>query len=398
MGKALEGIRVLDLTQYEAGVSCTQILAWLGAEVIKIEPPHGEPGRSILSDRPDMDGYYFLLLNANKKSVTLDLKREPGRLLFEAMVPHADVVAENFGPGTMDRLGLGYDALRRINPRIIFASIKGFGSKGPYAEYKSFEWVSQAMGGSMSLTGEPDGTPMRCTAGLGDTGSGLHCAIGILAAILQRQATGVGQMVEVAQQDSVVNLVRVNFRDHYTQGQPVPRLGNRVYNTAPCNLYRCAPGGPNDYIYIHASSLEMWRTLMRIVGRPEYGDDPRFTTRQTRWPFVEEIDRLIEAWTATRTKHEAMEILAGAGVPCGAVLDTGELLTNRHLIERGMMVSVEHPQRGRFTMPGNPVHLSDSPTEVTPAPLLGEHNAEVYTALLGRTPAEIAALRRDGVI
>ena len=398
MGKALEGIRVLDLTQYEAGCACTQMLAWLGAEVLKIEPPAGEPGRATLSDRPDMDGYYFLLLNANKKSVTLDLKRERGRALFEAMVPRADVVVENFGPGTMDRLGLGYDALRRINLRIVFASIKGFGSKGPYAEYKSFEWISQAMGGSMSLTGEPDGTPMRVTAGLGDSGSGLHCAIGILAAIVQRQATGVGQYVEVAQQDSVINLVRVNFRDHYPQDRPVPRRGNRVYNTAPCNLYRCAPGGPNDYIYIHAASIEMWRALMRIVGRPEYGEDPRFITRQKRWPYVEEIDQIIEAWTVTRTKGEAMEILAGAGVPCGAVLDTGELLANPHLLERGMMVPVDYPQRGHFTMPGNPVHLSDSPTEVTPAPLLGEHTAEVLAALLGQTPADLEALRADRVI
>jgi len=398
MGKALDGIRILDLTQYEAGASCTQLLAWLGAEVIKIEPPQGEPGRRSLSDRTDADGYYFLLLNANKKSITLDLKQDRGRALFEAMLPQADVVVENFGPGTMDRLGLGYDALRRINPRIIFASIKGFGSVGPYAGYKSFEWISQAMGGSMSLTGEPDGIPLRCTAGLGDTGSGLHCAVGILAALIQRRATGVGQQVEVAQQDSVVNMVRVNFRDHYPRGLPVPRRGNRVYNTAPCNLYRCAPGGPNDYIYLHAATPDMWRTLMRIVGRPEYGDDPRFATRQERWRFVEEIDRIVEAWTQTKTKHEAMEILAGAGVPCGAVLDTGELLSSRHLIERGMMVSVEHPIRGRFTMPGNPIHLADSPTAVTRAPLLGEHTAEVFAALLGHTPADLAALARDGVI
>ena len=398
MGKALEGIRILDLTQYEAGASCTQMLAWLGAEVIKIEPPAGEPGRSTLSDRPDADAFYFLLLNANKKSITLDLKQERGRALFEAMLPRADVVVENFGPGTMERLGLGFDALRRINPRIIFASVKGFGGKGPYAEYKSFEWISQAMGGAMSLTGEPEGTPMRCTAGLGDTGSGLHCAIGILAALLQRQATGLGQHVEVTQQDAVLNLIRVHLRDHYPEGLPVPRRGNRVKGTAPCNLYRCSPGGPNDYVYIHCATTEMWRALMRVVGLAEYGDDPRFADRHGRFRYVEEIDRLIEAWTMTRTKHEAMETLAGAGVPCGAVLDTGEVLTDRHLIERGMLVPLEHPTRGRFTMPGNPVHLSDSPTEVTRAPLLGEHNAEVYAALLGRTLADLAALRRDGVI
>ena len=396
--KALSGIRILDLTQYEAGVSCTQLLAWLGAEVIKVEPRAGEPGRRTISDRPDVDGYYFLLLNANKKSITLGLKHERGRAIFEAMVPKADVVIENFGPGTMERLGLGYDALRRINSRIIYASIKGFGSKGPYAEYKSFEWISQAMGGAMSLTGEPGGPPMRCTAGLGDSGSGLHCAVGILAALIHRQATGVGQQVEVAQQDSVVNLIRVNLRDHYAQGAPVPRRGNRVHGTAPCNLYRCAPGGPNDYIYLHCATPEMWRALMRILGRPDYGDDPRFADRQGRFQYVEKIDQMIEAWTEKHTKHEAMEILAGAGVPCGAVLDTGEVLSNPHLIERGMVVTVQHPTRGAFSMPASPIHLSDSPTEVTPAPLLGQHTAEVYAALLGYTAADLAALRSAGII
>jgi formyl-CoA transferase len=195
-----------------------------------------------------------------------------------------------------------------------------------------------------------------------------------------------------------VNMVRVNFRDHYPQGVPVPRRGNRVHNTAPCNLYRCRPGGPNDYIYIHAPTLEMWRALMRIVGRPEYGDDPRLADRQGRFRYVDEIDRAVEAWTVTQTKRGAMEVLARAGVPCGAVLDTGEVLTDRHLIERGMLVAVEHPTRGRFTMPGNPIQLSDSPTAVTPAPLLGEHNAEVYAALLGYVAGDLAALKREGVI
>jgi formyl-CoA transferase len=204
--------------------------------------------------------------------------------------------------------------------------------------------------------------------------------------------------VEVAQQDSVVNLIRVNLRDHYAQGTAVPRRGNRVHGTAPCNLYRCAPGGPNDYIYIHCATVEMWRSLMRIVGQPEHGDDPRFAERQGRFQYVEEIDPIIEAWTEQHTKHEAMEILAGAGVPCGAVLDTGEILSNPHLTERGMMVPLHHPTRGPFTMPANPIHLSESPTEVTPAPLLGAHNAEVYAALLGYTSADLAALRSAGVI
>jgi formyl-CoA transferase len=397
MGKALEGIRVLDLTQYEAGPSCTEILAWLGAEVIKIEPPAGEPARRGLSERPDMDSWFFLLLNANKKGVTLNLKSPRGRELFAAMARLADVVIENLGPGAMERLGLGYEELRRLNPRIIAASIKGFGSRGPYAEYKSFEWIAQAMGGVMSMTGAPDGPPTRATAGLGDTGSGLHCAIGILAAIVQRQATGMGQRIEVAQQDVVVNLHRIHLREYYQDGQPGPRVGNRARAAAPSNLYRCRPFGPNDYAYIHVANQEMWRALTRVVGRPELGDDPRFADQRSRVRHGDEVDALVEGWTEKHTKHEAMDILGAAGVPCGAVLDQGEVLDNAHLIARGMIVPVEHPARGAFMMPGNPIHLSDSPTTVTRAPLLGEDNADVYGAL-GLDAVAIAELRREGVI
>ncbi len=398
MGKALDGIRVLDLTQYEAGPSCTEMLAWLGADVVKIEPPSGEPARRALSERPDLDSWFFLLLNANKRSITLNLKSERGRAIFERIVRQADVVIENLGPGAMERLGFGYEALRRINPRIISASIKGFGSSGPYAEYKSFEWIAQAMGGAMSLTGTPDGPPTRVTAGLGDTGAGLHCAIGILAALVQRQATGVGQQVEVAQQDAVLNLLRIHLREHYVEGRPATRMGNRSRTAAPSNLYRCRPFGPNDYVYIHVANQEMWRALTWVIGRPELGDDPRFQSQRDRVNHVDEIEALVEGWTEKHTKHEAMETLAGAGVPCGAVLDTGEILTNRHLIERGMVVDVEHPMRGRFPMPANPIRLSDSPTAVTRAPLLGEHNGEVYGALLGLTADELAALKNEGAI
>src|SRR5213078_2839109 len=312
MGKALEGIVVLDLTQYEAGPSCTEMLAWLGADVIKIEPPGGEPGRRALSERSDTDAWFFLMLNANKKSVTLDLKAERGRALFERMARRADIVVENFGPGAIERLGFGYDTLRRINPRIIAASVKGFGTTGPYADYKSFEWIAQAMGGVMSLTGLPDSPPLRTEAGLGDTGAGLHCAIGILAALVQRQHTGEGQRVEVAQQDAVLNLVRIHLREHYVTGTPVPRRGNRSVAAGPSNLYRCRPFGPNDYVFVHVATLDMWRILTRILGRPELGDDPRLADRQARAQHAGEIDPLIEAWTEKRTKHEAMEILARA--------------------------------------------------------------------------------------
>ena len=398
MAKALEGIRVLDLTQYEAGPSCTQMLAWLGAEVVKIEPPAGEPGRTALSDRRGEDAWFFLLLNSCKKGVTLNLKSPRGRAMFEELVKSADVVVENMGPGAMDRLGLGWEALRRLNPRIIAASVKGFGGGGPYAEYKSFEWIAQAMAGAMSMTGSPDGPPTKAIGGLADTGAGLHCAIGILAALVQRQATGVGQQVEVAQQDAVVNLLRIHLRDSYADGKPVPRQGNRSANAAPSNLYRCRPGGPNDYVFIHCATVEMWKTLTRIVGRPELGDDPRYADRRDRVQFIDEIDAMIEAWTKERTKHEVQEILAGAGVPCGAVLDSTEVLADPHLRARGMIVPLQHPRRGPYPMPANPVRLSDSPTEIVRAPLLGEHNAEVYGRLLGLGAAELDALRRDGVI
>jgi len=398
MPKALDGIRVLDLTQYEAGPSCTQMLAWLGAEVIKIEAPGGEPGRTALSDKRGEDAWFFLLLNSNKKGVTLNLKTPRGRTMFEELVKTADVVVENMGPGAMDRLGLGYEALRRLNPRIIAASVKGFGSTGPYADYKSFEWIAQAMAGAMSMTGSPDGPPTKAIGGLADTGAGLHTAIGILAAIIQRQTTGIGQQVEVAQQEAVVNLLRIHLRESYVTGKPAARQGNRSAAAAPSNIYRCRPGGTNDYVFIHCATVEMWKSLVTICGRPELADDPRYADRRDRVQFMDDIDAMIEAWTEKHTKHEALEILAGAGIPCGAVLDSNEVLADPHMKSRGMITELEHPRRGKYPMPANPVRLSASPTDVVRAPLLGEHNADVYGRVLGYNDTELQMLRRDGVI
>jgi formyl-CoA transferase len=398
MAQALDGIRVLDLTQYEAGPSCTQMLAWLGAEVIKIEPPTGEPGRTALSDKRGEDAWFFLLLNSGKKGVTLNLKSERGRAMFLDLVRTADVLVENMGPGAMDRLGLGWEALHRLNPRLIAASVKGFGGGGPYAEYKSFEWIAQAMAGAMSMTGHPDGPPTKAIGGLADTGAGLHTAIGILAAIIQRQATGAGQQVEVAQQESVVNLLRIHLRESYATGKPAPRQGNRSAAAAPSNIYRCRPGGPNDYVFIHCATVDMWKALTTIVGRPELGEDTRYHDRRDRVQWVDDIDAMIEAWTEKRTKFDVMEAMAGAGVPCGAVLDSTEILADPHLRKRRFIVDLEHPRRGPYPMPGNPVRLSDSPTEVSRSPLLGEHNTEVYGKLLGLDTTTIESLRRDGII
>jgi formyl-CoA transferase len=398
MGKALDGIRVLDLTQYEAGPSSTQMLAWLGADVIKIEPPTGEPGRTALSDKRGEDAWFFMLLNSCKKGVTLNLKAPRGRAMFEELVKTSDVVVENMAPGVMDRLGLGYERLKSLNPRLIHASVKGFAGGGPYADYKSFEWIAQAMAGAMSMTGSPDGPPTKAIGGLADTGAGLHTAIGILAAIIQRQTTGVGQQIEVAQQDAVVNLLRIHLRETYVSGKPAPRQGNRSAAAAPSNIYRCSPGGPNDYVFVHCATQEMWRSLTKIVGRPELGADPRYEDRRDRVAFIDDIDAMIEAWTAERPKHEVLATLAGAGIPCGAVLDSAEVLSDPHLGQTGFITDLEHPRRGVYPMPGNPVRLSDSPTEMVRSPLLGEHNAEVFGKLLGVGPEALDTLRRDGVI
>jgi len=398
MAKALDGIVVLDLTQYEAGPSCAQMLGWLGADVIKIEPPGGEAGRQMRTDSSNLDSFFFLMLNNNKKAITLDLKAPEGRAILKKMVERADVIIENFGPGSFERLGFGWEDLKRMNPRIISASVKGFGSTGPYANYKSFEMIAQAMGGAMSVTGTADMPPTKVEAGLGDTGAGLHLAIGILAAIVQRQTTGVGQRIEVAQQDAVLNLVRIHLREHYTAGKAVPRRGNRSPGGAPSNMYRCRPFGPNDYVFIHCATLDMWKSFSKILGRPELGDDPTLADRMGRVARNDELDALVEAWTEKRTKHEVMETLGAAQIPCGAVLDSGEVMTDPSLVQRGMIVDLEHPTRGRYPMPGNPVRMSDSPTELRRAPLLGEHNAEVLGRWLGMSVEELTSLQKKKVI
>ena len=393
---ALGGIRVVDITNNQAGPSCGQMLAWLGADVIKVEEPgRGDPARTVHKDRPDADSLFYLSFNGNKRSLPLNLKHPRGKEVFRALLEKADVLLENFGPGVLDRLGFGPAAVKAMNPRLVYASIKGFGSYGPYADYKSYEPIAQAMGGAMSVTGFADGPPTYVWPSIGDSGTGMHCVIGILAALVQRTVTGEGQQVEVSMQDAVVNLIRVSLRDHQRTGKTMGRTGNQLGAGVPGTTYRCHPGGPNDYVFVFAQQ-QMWHPLLRAMGRDDLIGDPRYETGEARSARRDEVNALVEAWTSERSKHEVMKILAGAGVPCGACLDTGEVLTDPHLLARDMIVEVEHPVRGPYLTVGNPVKLSASPTKIEPAPLLGQHRHEIL-AELGYGDADIRALEADGI-
>jgi formyl-CoA transferase len=399
MEKALAGVKVLDLTQFEAGPSCTEMLAWLGADVIKVESPKmGEQGRWLLTEKQGVDSYYFMLLNANKRGITLNLKSEKGREIFQDLVRKVDILSENYSLGTLEGLGLGYEALRDINPRLIYLTIKGFGATGPYSSYKSFDMIAQASGGAMALTGFPGAPPLKPGPTIGDTGTGMHAAIGVLAAYIQRQRTGKGQKVELSMQEAVVNFCRVPMMGTYVTHKSAPRTGNRVPAAVPGDAYPCAPGGENDYVFILCTVPEMWKNLCKVISQPSLADDDRFRDARSRAHNVEALTAIISEWTGKHTKHEVMKLLGEAGVPCGKVLDSVELLNDPHLKDRGMIVTVDHPVRGEFTMPGCPVRLEDSPVEVEAAPLLGQHNGEVYGELLGMTSGDLERLKNDGVV
>jgi formyl-CoA transferase len=398
MEKALAGVKILDLTQFEAGTSCTEMLAWLGADVIKVESPKmGEQGRWLLTEQPGVDSHYFMLLNANKRSITLNLKSERGIEMFIELIKQVDILAENYSLGTLEGLGIGYERLREINPKLIYLTIKGFGTFGPYSKYKSFDMIAQAAGGAMSLTGFPGSPPLKPGPTIGDTGTGIHAACGVLAAYIQRQATGKGQKVEVAMQEAIFNFVRVPMMDTYITKEPTPRRGNRLAAGAIGDIFKCAPGGDNDYVYMLCTTPEMWKAMWTTIGRTDVLDDPRFD-RKERAKHMDELIAILEGWTGQRSKHEVMKLMGEAGVPCGAVLDSVELLNDPHMRERGMVVTVDHPARGKFTMPGCPIRLEDSPVEVKASPLLGQHNGEVYGKLLGMTASDLEQLKQQGVV
>src|ERR1700744_6142293 len=322
MSQALQGIRVIDMTHNQAGPACAQMLGFLGADVIKLEEPKaGDVARTVHADIKGSDSLFFLLFNANKKSLTLNLKTEEGKRLFKEVIKQSDVLIENFGPGAMERLGLGWDVLKELNPRLIYSTIKGFGSYGPLSHFKSYEPVAQAMGGAMSITGFPENPPTLVLPAIGDSGTGMQMAIGILAALQQRHSTGRGQHVEVSMQDAVVNIIRVSLRDHQRQGKPMERHGNQLGHTVPGTTYPCAPGGPNDHVLIFCQQ-QMWKAFCGAMGQPTLADDPRFATADARWDNRAVLEPIIEAWTRSLTKHEVMKILGDAGVPCGACQDT----------------------------------------------------------------------------
>jgi formyl-CoA transferase len=413
--KALEGVLVLDMTHVQSGPTCTQLLAWFGADVIKVERPgSGDATRGQLRDIPDVDSLYFTMLNHNKRSITLNTKADKGKEIFSRLIESCDVLAENFAPGALDRMGFSWERIQEINPRIIYASVKGFGP-GPYQDCKVYENVAQCTGGGASTTGFDDGPPTVTGAQIADSGTGLNMALGIVTALFQREKTGRGQRVECAMQDGVLNLCRVKLRDQqrlahgplteYPQypygkfGDATPRAGNASGGGQPGWVVKCKgwDTDPDSYIYVIAQATS-FNHLARTIGHDDWLEDPEWNTPKARLSKLEQMFNEIEKWTMTRSKFEIMEILNPLNVPCGPVLSMKELAEEPSLRETGTVVEVDHPTRGKYLTVGNPIKLSDSLTTVTRSPLLGEHTDEILREILGLGDDQIESVRSEGVV
>jgi formyl-CoA transferase len=415
MSKALDGVRILDFTHVQSGPTCTQLLAWFGADVIKIERPGtGDITRGQLRDIPNVDSLYFTMLNHNKRSITLDAKHPKGKEVLEALVKHCDVLVENFAPGVLDRIGFSWERIQELNPRMIVASVKGFGP-GPYEDCKVYENVAQCAGGAASTTGFDDGPPLVTGAQIGDSGTGLHLALGIVCALHQRNTTGRGQKVLAAMQDGVLNLCRVKLRDQqrlargplkeFPQypngefGEAVPRAGNASGGGQPGWILKSKgwETDPNAYIYFIAQAA-VWDKICKVIGREEWITDPDYATPEARLPRLKDISAAIEEWTKTKTKFEAMAMLNEYDIPCGPILSMKELAEEPALRQTGTVVEVDHPTRGKYLTVGNPIKLSDSPTEVARSPLLGEHTDEILSEVLGFDESRVRDLKNSGAL
>src|SRR6202789_1252711 len=416
MGKALDGVRILDFTHVQSGPTCTQLLAWFGADVIKVEKAGaGDITREQLRDVPDADSLYFTMLNHNKRSVTLDTKSEHGKQVLERLVKHCDVLVENFAPSALDRMGFTWERIQEINPRMIVASLKGFGP-GPYEECKVYENVAQCAGGSASTTGFRDGPPLVTGSQIGDSGTGLHLALGIVAALYQRARTGRGQKVLCAMQDGVLNLTRVKLRDQqrlahgplaeYSQfgegvpfGKAVPRAGNDSGGGQPGWILKCKgwESDPDAYVYF-ITQAPVWGAICDLIGKPEWKTEADYATPNARLPRLKQIFATIEQWTMTKTKFDVMALCNEHDIPVGPILSMKELAEESSLRATGTVVEVEHPTRGQYLTVGNPIKLSDSPPDVRRSPLLGEHTDEVLRDVLRYSDKEIADIKASGAI
>src|SRR5471030_278512 len=416
MTKALKGVRILDFTHVQSGPTCTQLLAWFGADVIKVERPGvGDITRGQLQDVPNVDSLYFTMLNHNKRSITLDTKNPKGKEVLTALIKSCDVLVENFGPGVLDRMGFTWEKIQSINPKLIVASIKGFGP-GPFEDCKVYENVAQCTGGAASTTGFRDGLPLVTGAQIGDSGTGLHLALGIVTALYQRTVTGKGQRVTAAMQDGVLNLARVKLRDQqrlahgplteYSQfgegvpfGKAVPRAGNDSGGGQPAWLLKCKgwESDPDAYIYF-ITQAPVCGAICDLIGEPTWKTDPDYATPKARLPRLKKIFARIEDWTMTKTKFEVMDICNAVDIPVGPILSMKEIAEDESLRKTGTVVEVDHPTRGKYLTVGNPIKLSDSPARVERSPLLGEHTEEVLSKVLGYSVSQIAEIKNSGAI